>query len=165
MVYIPPAVALFIDTFATLMCQTGYLFQKKGHMSVEAHNSKERDPRDRKSGFFTCLWVTGFIVSASAGWLHAGKWRLDFPVWLIFPTELIGNFLNLAATPFADIVLLSFNSATAILFQVFLALCFLNEVLICRYDLPGLFLIISGSACIILTANFSDVESSVAIHK
>ena len=72
---------------------------------------------------------------------------------------------NKACTPFADIVLLSFNSATAILIQVVIALCFLNEVFICRYDLPALLLIIIGSICIILTANFNEVPSSVDSHK
>lgn len=62
-------------------------------------------------------------------------------------------------------MLLSFNSATAIVIQVFIATCFLNEVIICRYDLPALFLIIIGSVFIILTANFDEVPSSVASHK
>ena len=70
-----------------------------------------------------------------------------------------------AATPFADIVLLSFNSATAIIIQVLLGVFALNEVFICRYDLPALTLIIIGSIFIILTANFSDVVTSVSIHK
>ena len=67
--------------------------------------------------------------------------------------------------PFADIVLLSFNSATAIVIQIILAIVFLNEVFICKYDLPALALIISGSICIILTANFTEHDGSVAKHK
>ena len=70
-------------------------------------------------------------------------------------------YANIGVTPFADIVLLSFNSATAILFQVVLALIFLNEVFICKYDLPALFLIILGSCLLILTANFSEVPNTV----
>ena len=64
-------------------------------------------------------------------------------------------------TPFADMVLLSFNAATAILFQVVLARVFLKEVLVWKYDLPALTLIILGSTCIILTANFSEAELTV----
>lgn len=79
--------------------------------------------------------------------------------------SIFAGILHAAATPFADIVLLSFNSATAIVIQVFIATCFLNEVIICRYDLPALFLIIIGSVFIILTANFDEVPSSVASHK
>ena len=68
-------------------------------------------------------------------------------------------------TAFADIVLLSFNAATAIVFQVLLSIIFLNEVFVCRYDLPAMTLIIAGSSCIILTANFSDLPLSVEILK
>lgn len=70
-----------------------------------------------------------------------------------------------AITPFADIVLLSFNSATAIIIQVLFALIFLNEVFICKYDLPALILIIFGSSLIILAANFAMVDYTVAILK
>ena len=66
-------------------------------------------------------------------------------------------------TPFADIVLLSFNSATAIVIQIILAIVFLNEVFICKYDLPALALIISGSICIILTARPDQNMSTEAI--
>ena len=66
-----------------------------------------------------------------------------------------------AATPFANIVLLSFNSSTAIIVQIFIALLFLNEVFICKFDLPALFLIILGSSLIVLTANFTDTTLSV----
>ena len=68
-------------------------------------------------------------------------------------------------TAFADIVLLSFNATTAIVFQVILSIIFLKEKLILKYDLPALILIIAGSACIILTANFSDLSVSVATLK
>ena len=68
-------------------------------------------------------------------------------------------------TPFADIVLLSFNSATAIIIQVALSMLLLKEVFVCKYDLPALFLIILGSSLIILTANFSEVPKTVKMLK
>ena len=68
-------------------------------------------------------------------------------------------------TAFADIVLLSFNATTAIIFQVILSIIFLKEVLIWRYDLPALTLIICGSSCILLSANFSDLPLTVAMMK
>ena len=61
-------------------------------------------------------------------------------------------------TPFADIVLLSFNAALAIIIQVIMSLIFLKEVCIVKYDVPAIILILIGSACIILTANFQEVE-------
>ena len=73
MVYISPGLALTIDTVATFVCQGGYTIQKKGHMSVEAGNAQQVDPRDRKSGFLTGVWIFGFFLSCLAGLLHAGK--------------------------------------------------------------------------------------------
>ena len=90
------------------------------------------------------------------GFIHAGKY--------ISPTDVIFYFL-LAISPFADIVLLSANSATAIIVQVIMALVFLNEVFICKYDLPALFLILLGSFLIIYTANFTERELSVSTIK
>ena len=68
-------------------------------------------------------------------------------------------------TAFADIVLLSFNAATAIVFQILLSIIFLKEVIIWRFDLPALTLIICGSCCIILTANFADLTLTVQLMK
>lgn len=68
-------------------------------------------------------------------------------------------------TPFVDIVVLSFNSATAIVIQVFMAIFVLNEVFICKFDLTALFLIILGSACLILTANFNEQAYTTEVLK
>ena len=43
-----------------------------------------------------------------------------------------------------------------------LAIVFLKEIFIWRYDIPALFFIILGSGFIILTANFQEVEIDVA---
>ena len=73
MVHISALWALVTDTFATFVCQAGYMIQKKGHMSVEAHNAQVADPKDRKSGFLTLTWAIGISISFIAGFLHAGK--------------------------------------------------------------------------------------------
>ena len=141
-------------------------------MSVESHNASTNEKDSKKSGFITCIWVLGFGMSCCAGFLHASKLVYMF-VHLSFssPESRDKNLLItcmiffIVVTPFADIVLLSFNSATAIVINVLLAIIVLNEVFICRYDLPALTLIISGSVCIIMTANFSEHVSNVAVHK
>ena len=120
-------------------------------MSVEAFNVAQDNVDDRRSGFFTCKWVIGFICSLIAGILHVGRCFRHTFLSLIY----IFLLFFIVVTPFVDIVVLSFNSATAILIQVFMAIFFLNEVFICKYDLTALFLIILGSSCLILTANFS----------
>ena len=42
-------------------------------MSVEAFNVAQDNVDDRRSGFFTCKWVIGFICSLIAGILHVGR--------------------------------------------------------------------------------------------
>ena len=48
-------------------------------------------------------------------------------------------------------------SSSAIVIQVCLAVFCLKEVFVVRYDLTAIILILIGSSCIILTANFSKV--------
>ena len=78
MVHIEAGWALALDTFATFLMQIGYAIQKKGHMSVESHNARVHDPKDRKNGFFTCTWLSGILLSLFAGLLHAGKFTCAF---------------------------------------------------------------------------------------
>ena len=70
---------------------------------------------------------------------------------------LISWFFDIVTAPFVDIVLLTANSGTAIVVQVLFAIFFLKEALICKYDIPGLALILLGSGCIIASANFATV--------
>ena len=72
----------------------------------------------------------------------------------VYEPILNKQFYSLGVSPFADIVLLSFNAAMAIPIQMILAILFLKEIFIWRYDIPALFFIILGSGFIILTANF-----------
>ena len=72
--YISPTIALIIDTGATLLCQSGYVIQKKGHQSVENFNARQTNEHDRKSGFITCTWVIGFSISCVSAALHASKY-------------------------------------------------------------------------------------------
>ena len=89
--YIKASVALAFDTFATLMCQTGYLIQKRGHQSVEAHNTNVSDPKDRKNGYLTWKWIVGITISVLAGFIHACK-SLCFFLGAIFTANLVSCF-------------------------------------------------------------------------
>ena len=71
--------ALLIDSLATLLCQSGYVLQKKGHMSVESHNASTNENDNKKSGFITCIWAIGFGMSCIAGILHASKFYYTHP--------------------------------------------------------------------------------------
>ena len=105
-----------------------------GHQSVEKHNEQQTNPSDKKSGFLTWTWVLGLALSISGELTQQG-----------------------VVTPFADLVAMSFNASLAIVIQVCLAVFCLKEVFVVRYDLTAIILILIGSSCIILTANFSEV--------
>ena len=55
--------------------------------------------------------------------------------------------------PFADLVLLASNSATAIIASSVIAICVLGEKFIWKYDLTALFLIILGNTLTIVQSN------------
>ena len=67
--------------------------------------------------------------------------------------NVVGLLSHLCALPSADLVLLSANTATAILVNGFLAIYFLGEKFIFRYDLIAWFLIISGNMIILLRSS------------
>lgn len=100
---------------------------------MEKFNESQTKAEDRKSGFMTCTWLSGMLITLMGSAVH-----------------------SILVTPYADIVLLSFNAALAILIQVLMAIVFLKEVVVCKYDIPAITLILIGSSCIILTANFSE---------
>ena len=58
--------------------------------------------------------------------------------------------------PFADMTLLTANSASAIIVSAGLAMCCLNEVFFWKYDLPAILLLLTGSATIILQSDTTD---------
>ena len=55
--------------------------------------------------------------------------------------------------PFADLVLLASNSATAIIASSLLAICILGEKFVWKYDLTAIFLIIIGNTLTIVLSN------------
>ena len=55
--------------------------------------------------------------------------------------------------PFADLVLLASNSATAIVTSAIFSICLLGEKFMWKYDLTALFLIILGNTLTIIQSN------------
>ena len=55
--------------------------------------------------------------------------------------------------PFADLVLLASNSATAIVTSAIFSICLLGEKFMWKYDLTALFLIILGNTLTIVQSN------------
>ena len=64
--------------------------------------------------------------------------------------------INLAILPFADITLLTSNTATGMLCAQIFAVLFLGEAYICRYDLTALIFIVSGSVLTVLQSDLTE---------
>ena len=62
--------------------------------------------------------------------------------------------------PFADITLLTANTATAIISASILAIFILGEKFVWQYDLTALLLMISGGALTVIQSNKKKIEYS-----
>ena len=81
------------------------------------------------------------------------------PKWAIGITMcFFGTFFHVLVLPYADITLLSCNSATAIVANMLLSIYILKEKFIAGYDLIALFLITAGCFSIVLTVNTEQVS-------
>lgn len=120
-------IAYLVDLFGTFLGTIAYILMKKGMIEVEnsgLNGSKKKIP------FFTCTWLTGFIVL------------------------LIASIIHVAALPFCDLVVLSTNSSIGILMNNILSVMFLNERVVWSYDIIAISLIISGCLTIVLLSNY-----------
>ena len=71
---------------------------------------------------------------------------------------LIGGAMQVVALPYADLVLISTNAITAIIFNTFLSIKYLGEQFIWRYDVPALSLMGLGGLVIVLLASTSETQ-------
>ena len=69
---------------------------------------------------------------------------------------LFGGVMQVVALPYADLVLISTNAITAIIFNTFLSIKYLDEKFVWRYDVPALSLMSIGALIIVLLANADD---------
>lgn len=66
---------------------------------------------------------------------------------------MVGQLTHVAVLPFADIVLLTSSSATAIIFGIILSVWVLGEPFTANRDLPAVILIIIGCLMTVTFAN------------
>ena len=74
---------------------------------------------------------------------------------------IVSSVIHVAVLPYADLVLLSSSSATAILFGILLSVYMLGEKFDLRYDLPGVMLTCAG--CVTTVAFANTVEQSFTL--
>ena len=80
--------------------------------------------------------------------------RLQWLVGLVL--LLVGGGMQVVALPYADLVLISTNAITAILFNTFLSIRYLGEKFIWRYDVPALTLMSLGALVIVLVSEVDE---------
>jgi hypothetical protein len=73
--------------------------------------------------------------------------------WLVgLALLLVGGGMQVVALPYADLVLISTNAITAILFNTFLSIRYLGEKFVWKYDVPALTLMSLGALVIVLVS-------------
>ena len=81
------------------------------------------------------------------------------PIWLLgLVCVVTGGVLNGAMLPFCDLVLLSTTVGLSIIFSNLLAVRFLGEKLVWKYDLLAFFLVIGGCTAIVLLSKTEEEE-------
>ena len=73
--------------------------------------------------------------------------------WMGFLSQSSGYIAQICCVPFADMTLLAANAVFAILFNQILAIFFLKEKYVARYDLSSLVLLTLGTVLIIQSSN------------
>ena len=77
----------------------------------------------------------------------------------------VGSILNLVALPFCGLVLFSTTVGIAIVFNAIIAIWYLGEKLIWKYDLPAFVLVVGGSTAIVLLSEENDATYTPASIK
>ena len=104
-------------------------------MTIEKEKKALRNStvlQKRKPVFCRCQWIVGFILMT------------------------LGGIFQIIALPFCDLVLISTNSITAILFNTFLSIRYLGEKFVPKYDVPSFTLMGAGGLTIVLLASHDD---------
>ena len=71
---------------------------------------------------------------------------------------IVGGSIHVIMLPYCDLVLLSTSSCLAIVFGNILAIKFLGEKLVWKYDLSSFILIVVGCMAIVLLSEADDAE-------
>ncbi len=76
---------------------------------------------------------------------------------------IISSLIHVVMLPFLPLILMAMNSATAIIIGAMLAVVFLNERIIWRYDLSAFLFISAGCTGIVLLSKSSEIAMTTEI--
>ena len=116
--------------FGTLTVKVGLLFQKKTHLVKEGSiKNLDEIPSDARKPFYcNPMWLAGGGII------------------------VLGGTIQFLVLPYADLVLISTNMITGIIFNTFISIKFLGEEFMCKYDFSALSMMSIGALIIILIA-------------
>ena len=134
--YISAVVAYLIDVFGKLLTALSYLLMKLAHHSLESKQNQEGVAGVKV--YCSCLWIIGALCA------------------------LIGGVLNVLVLPFCDLVLLSTTVGLSIIFSNILAMRFLGEKIVWKYDLIAFLCVAGGCTAIILLSKVDDAKLTKA---
>ena len=120
---ISPAIGYLLAVVGKLFGNLSYLFMKIANHKVEHEKAKGNE---NVNVYCTISWIVGFAC------------------------VILGSILNLIALPFCDLVLFSTTVGISIVFNNVIAMWWLGEKLIWKYDAPAFILVVGGSTAIVL---------------
>ena len=133
-------IAYCIDLFGTFLAQIGYLLMKQALLHAESNIARNFDDetgvKKARSPYCTWRYIIGLILLVISAVIHA------------------------ATLPFVDLVLISTLTAVGIIISTLLAIRYLQEKFICKYDLPSFILIILGCTTIVALSNQEETDYS-----
>ena len=132
--FLSPAIGYLMAVLGKLFGTLSYLFMKIANHHVEDKKNKGEEVKV----YCTVTWILGFAC------------------------VIIGSILNLVALPFCDLVLFSTTVGISIVFNNAIAMWWLGEKLIWKYDVPAFILVVGGSTAIVLLSIEDDEDYTPA---
>ena len=129
---ISPTAAYILDLVGQLITKASYLIMKIAHHQLE--NDPQKENLSNLRVYCTFTMFIGLLTCA------------------------IGSALEVLILPYIDLVLLSITVALSIVFSNLLAVKFLGEKIVWKYDLLALLLVIGGCSAIMLLCNLKEKE-------
>ena len=71
---------------------------------------------------------------------------------------VLGGTIQFLVLPYADLVMVSTNMISGIIFNTFISIKFLDEIFLCKYDFPALSMMSIGALVIVLIAKPNDSQ-------
>ena len=127
---------MLAQAYGYLMAVLGKLFGTLSYLFMKMANHKVEEEK-KKTGkkinvYLTVTWIIGFAA------------------------VIVGSILNLVALPFCGLVLFSTTVGISIVFNNAIAIWYLGEKIIWKYDAPAFLLVVGGSTAIVLLSAEND---------